>query len=155
FRFSTSLFVSALCRSVARRSLRVMVRPGSYLISGFFLCLLAILPTLALAQSSFDFKYTQNIADSTLRSHFRVDPSTLGLSLQIPLGKYGGRGSGFPIQLNYSSKVWGVAYKDTHEVTQSNIDIVPPPGDSYTVLDSAYGQHSVAGWNSSLEIPRI
>src|SRR6185295_18029407 len=94
-------------------------------------CICALLyPVAALAQI---IQYTQNVADTTLRSRFRVDPSTLGLSLQIPLANYPGRGGAqLPVTLYYSAKVWNV-----------------------NDLEPAYGQHSVAGWTCSLTAPTI
>ncbi len=113
-------------------------------VATFFWC--AILwPSLAAAQG---IQYTQNISDSTLRSRFRVDPSTLGLSFQVPLGGYPGRGSAsLPISLYYSSKVWSTNYSDTRTDVNDN--------PLYNILEPAYSQHSVAGWTCSLSVPRI
>jgi hypothetical protein len=45
-------------------------------------------------------------SDFTKRSDLRVDPSTLGLNIQIPLGNYPGRGGNdLSVVLYYSSKV--------------------------------------------------
>jgi RHS repeat-associated protein len=112
----------------------------------------------SLHAQSLDYQYTQNTADGTLRSHARVDPSTLGMSFQLPMGGYTGRGgSSLPVMLYYNSKVWAVNYAFTKEPVQSSSEqqIVPPPGETYTVLDSAYGQHSVQGWICSLSAPHI
>jgi len=109
-------------------------------------CICALLyPVAALAQN---IQYTQNVADTTLRSRFRVDPSTLGLSLQIPLANYPGRGGAqLPVTLYYSAKVWNVNYVET------KTDVNDHP--IYNVLEPAYGQHSVAGWTCSLTAPTI
>lgn len=92
--------------------------------------------------------YTKNTADATLRSQARIDPSSLGMGLQISLGEYSGRGgSSLPIVLNYSSKVWGINF----------LDVVTDQYDRrlYDNLDAAYGQYSVAGWTSSLDAPTL
>src|SRR5215204_2170148 len=47
----------------------------------------------------------KNSADMSLRGSGRVNPSTLGMELNISLGSYGGRGINVPINLNYSSKL--------------------------------------------------
>jgi len=109
-------------------------------------CICALLyPVAALAQN---IQYTQNVADTTLRSRFRVDPSTLGLSLRIPLANYPGRGGAqLPVTLYYSAKVWNVNYVET------KTDVNDHP--IYNVLEPAYGQHSVAGWTCSLTAPTI
>src|SRR4030095_9658802 len=52
---------------------------------------------------------TKNKADQVLRSTGTVNPSTLGLEMNIPLGGYQGRGITLPIGLNYSSKLWRFA----------------------------------------------
>lgn len=45
--------------------------------------------------------YTQNTKDSNLRGNLEVDPSTLGMSFNMPMGGYGGRGATLPISLTY------------------------------------------------------
>ncbi len=93
--------------------------------------------------------HTENTPDTALRSTARVDPSTLGMSIRIPLGGYPGRaGNSLPVVLTHASKVWGVNYEDTryNESTGARL---------YDLLDSAFGQHSVAGWVSNFSIPRI
>ena len=40
------------------------------------------------------------------RSNPRVNPSTLGIEMSIPLAAYPGRGPGTSISLSYSSKLW-------------------------------------------------
>lgn len=108
------------------------------------LCVL-FCPSGALAQK---VQYTQNVADTTLRSRLRVDPSTLGLSLQIPFGNYPGRGGAqLPITLSYNAKVWNVNFVETRT------DVFDQP--IYNILEPAYGQHSVAGWTCSLTVPKI
>ncbi|MFY9553322.1 MAG: RHS repeat-associated core domain-containing protein [Blastocatellia bacterium] len=110
------------------------------------ICLGAFLgPRGAFAQN---VQYTQNIADTTLRSRFRVDPSTLGLSLQIPLGHYPGRGGAqLPITLYYGAKVWNVNFVETRTDVNDN--------PIYNILEPAYGQYSVSGWTCSLTPPTI
>lgn len=51
-----------------------------------------------------------NTADQTLHSTGRVNPSTLAMEMQIPLGSYPGRGLSLPINLSYSSKLWRMKY---------------------------------------------
>jgi hypothetical protein len=61
-----------------------------------------------------DIQYTQNTADQIKRSGLTVDPSTLGLNLEIPLADYAGRaGASLPVALQYSSKVWHMEYQGT------------------------------------------
>ncbi|MGD9627611.1 MAG: hypothetical protein AB7V18_00005, partial [Pyrinomonadaceae bacterium] len=55
---------------------------------------------------------TAMLADQTLRSNGRVNPSTLGLEMSIPLASYPGRGGmDVPITLQYSSKLWRMEFK--------------------------------------------
>ncbi|HMX24700.1 MAG TPA: DUF2380 domain-containing protein [Blastocatellia bacterium] len=91
-------------------------------------------------------QHTQNTADASLRGSLQVDPSTLGMSLQIPLGEYKGRGGlNVPITLSYGSKQWRV------ETVQGF------PGQSayHTQSEARYAEHSMSGWTSSLEPPEI
>ena len=59
-------------------------------------------------------QYTHNKPDQTLRSEMRVDPSTLGLSIEVPIASYPGRGGTvIPINLSYSSKQWRIAFEES------------------------------------------
>ena len=94
-----------------------------------------------------NIQYTQNTVNSALRSNASVDPSTLGMSLQIPLRAYIGRGeASLPISLYYSSKVWRIKYKNS-------IDMYS--GFWETVTEAKYADRSAAGWTSSLSLPTI
>src|SRR5260221_14506982 len=58
-----------------------------------------------------DIQYAQSTVDQNKRSSLTVDPSTLGMTMQIPLGGYAGRaGASLPIVLQLSSKVWHMEY---------------------------------------------
>jgi hypothetical protein len=71
-------------------------------------CAALLFNSRAFAQS---VQYTQNKPDQSLRSDMRVDPSTLGLNIQVPLGGLPGRGgASLPINLSYSSKQWRIDY---------------------------------------------
>src|SRR5205085_6189971 len=70
--------------------------------------LLCLLGTARIARAQ-NVKYTEGTADASLRGSAQVDPSTLGMTLQIPLGGYAGRaGLNTPVTLSYSSKLWRV-----------------------------------------------
>jgi RHS repeat-associated protein len=76
-----------------------------------------------------------------------VDPSTLGLSVQVPIAGYPGRaGASLPVTLYYSSKQWRLQYDlswtDIHQYTFSETHPV-------------YAEHSRARWSSSLGVPYI
>ncbi len=74
-------------------------------------CLIAICQsTNAFGQ---DIRYTKGNSDSALRSNFSVDPSTFGMSVNVPLAEYPGRGNALPVNLRYSSKLWRINFKDT------------------------------------------
>lgn len=89
-------------------------------------------------------QYTSKSGDLGLRSGFKVNPSTHGLELRIPLAEYPGRaGTGIPVALNYSSKVWRMKYAtyyQTHGIT------------GYAAI---YGENSQAGWTFSAGFPVI
>ena len=99
------------------------------------------------AQTAQSVQYTQNTPDQTLRSDLRVDPSSLGLSIQVPIAGYVGRaGASLPVTLYYSSKQWRLQYDlswtDIHNVT-------------YSETHPVYAENSKAGWSSSLGVPYI
>jgi RHS repeat-associated protein len=91
-------------------------------------------------------QYTNNTVDASLRSNARVDPSTLGMSLQIPLRAFPGRGDiDIPITVYYSSKVWRI----------KNAGTFGGGGTSTTVVAPVYAEHSAAGWTTSLDLPVV
>lgn len=86
----------------------------------------------------------QDSVDFKKRSAAHVDPSTLAMQLQIPLGNYQGRGGmSFPITLNYSSKLWRIGYLRTEGGVNG--------GDPKQIFGSFYGESSAAGWTSTLD----
>src|SRR4051794_3489578 len=94
-------------------------------------------------------QYTANKSDDVLRSTGRVNPSSLGMEIQIPLGSYGGRGMSVPISLSYSSKVWRML----------NMGLSPKAGVNQEGCDSynmpLYADRTASGWNSSVELPYV
>ncbi|MGE0884106.1 MAG: RHS repeat domain-containing protein, partial [Blastocatellales bacterium] len=97
----------------------------------------------AMAQN---IEHTQNTADASLRGGLQVDPSTLGMTVQIPLGEYSGRGGlNIPITLSYGSKLWRM---------QTLIGFEAFLG--YQTQSAAmFAEHSMSGWTSSLDPPEI
>ena len=85
--------------------------------------------------------------DQTLRANARVNPSTLGMELSIPLGSYPGRGSGSSVSLNYSSKLWRM----------EKIGRFPPNNVNrcYSVHTPRFAELSAAGWTTDLTAPYI
>jgi len=99
-----------------------------------------------------NLQYTDNKADLSLRSELKVDPSTLGMSVQIPLRLYAGRGStSIPITLYYSSKVWRIEYVRYVDENDPNFDVAV----SYTATTGIYSDKSASGWTSSVSYPTI
>jgi RHS repeat-associated protein len=91
-------------------------------------------------------QYTEEKADLALRSDLRVDPSTLGMNLEIPLGAYPGRGGlGLSVSIRYSSKLWRMNHIMSYQGRLRDI----------TWLRAEYAEHSAAGWTSSLDTARI
>ena len=113
-----------------------------------FTCLTMLLSLAGVsAQTAKSVQYTQNTPDQTLRSDLKVDPSTLGLSIQVPIAGYPGRaGASLPITLYYSSKQWRLQY-----------DLSWTDNQTYTYIEThpVYAEHSRSGWSSSLGVPYI
>ena len=92
----------------------------------------------------------KNSPDMSLRSSGRVNPSTLAMEVDIPLGAYPGRGIDVPIKLSYSSKLWRLQYGGEH----------PAPGTSNPANCKAhygarFSEESAAGWTTSMAAPYI
>jgi RHS repeat-associated protein len=102
----------------------------------------------ALAPAQMNVQHTENKPDQVLKGDFRVDLSTLGMGITIPLGSYPGRGGvNLPLSLTYSSKVWRTDFLRTWVSQRSNIP--------FNELMAKYAENSVSGWTSSLDTPLI
>ena len=83
----------------------------------------------------------QSAVDNLIRSSLKVDPSTGGMQLQIPLGQYPGRGGAtLPVTLNYSSKAWTIKHQST----------LPCNGEPVTSYRPEFAKSSASGWTSTL-----
>lgn len=101
-------------------------------------------PATGRAQS---IQYTQNKPDQGLRSAMRVDPTTLGLSIDVPIASYPGRdGTSVPINLAYSSKVWRINYYDS---------FFSPTGSPRTESNPMFSEWAKSGWSTDADIPLI
>ncbi|MDQ3801221.1 MAG: hypothetical protein M3384_17510, partial [Acidobacteriota bacterium] len=89
---------------------------------------------------------TNNSADQTLRSGGRVNPSSLGMEMDIPLGTYKGRGTSLPLNLTYSSKLWRFDEERTHYLNNGTENV-------YVI--AKYAENSAAGWTTGLSQPYI
>ena len=92
-------------------------------------------------------QYTHNKPDQTLRSALRVDPTTLALSIEVPIASYSGRGgTSVPISLSYSSKQWRIAFEESW---LSNSELLR------TESIPMFSEWAKAGWTSAAEVPII
>ncbi len=73
------------------------------------------------------------------------------LSLGVPLGRYKGRGLDLPISLSYSSQAWRIE----HLGKIRNYELSPPFYVVQSVTQAIYAEHSVAGWKSTLDLPKV
>lgn len=97
-------------------------------------------------------QFNQKSVDFGARGALRVNPTTLALELQIPLGDYPGRaGLNVPVTISYSSKLWRVDFLNYIPGTFNSSG--NPIGDGYTRVQARYAEHSAAGWTSSLAFP--
>lgn len=99
-------------------------------------------PSITRAQN---IQYTQGVVDGTHRSGPGIDPATLGMGLEIPLGGYPGRGPGLPVTLYYSSKQWHFE-SDTRAIVNGDGEFI-----DQAVLQPVYTN----GWTSSLGVPTV
>lgn len=93
-------------------------------------------------------QHTENKADQVLRGSGRVNGSTLGMELEIPLGSYPGRGINIPVSLSYSSKLWRMNYVSTQPEINN-------PDNCIAINSPQYAENSAAGWTTSLAVPYI
>lgn len=91
----------------------------------------------------------KNGADTALRGSGRINPSTLAMEIDIPLGEYPGRGLNVPISLNYSSKVWRMEHFANLPVSGGNYS------SCHANYDAHWSEESASGWTTSLAAPYI
>jgi hypothetical protein len=112
---------------------------GQLILASLVWCTLYFAPSPAAAQN---IKNPQSAVDDRARSQAHVDPATLAMQLQIPLGVYSGRnGMSLPITLQYSSKVWRIKHVRTN----------PCGGEPNSTYRPEFTKSSAAGWTSSLD----
>ncbi len=73
-------------------------------------------------------------------------PTTNTMSLQVPLANYPGRGASLPVSLYYSAKVWRIGF---------NRSVYASFGLPRSVAEAIYAEHSIAGWSTSLNVPKV
>src|SRR5713226_2639294 len=116
-------------------------------------CLVMLLPFSVLGQNPQpNIQYTNKAVDLGLRSDLKVNPSTQALEIGIPLGNYPGRaGLNLPVTLSYSSKVLRLNFEGYNPGAMDQHG--NPIGNGYTITAAKYGEHSAAGWTSTLGFP--
>ncbi len=103
---------------------------------------------LGIITTVFGQQHTENKADQTLHGSGRVNASTLGMEIDIPLGAYSGRGINVPIGLSYSSKLWRLNYSVSQPAVNN-------PDTCIALNNARYGENSASGWTTSLAVPHI
>lgn len=111
----------------------------------FIIAILTILGTIA---SIFGQQHTENKADQTLRGSGRVNPSTLAMEFNLPLGSYPGRGINVPVGLSYSSKLWRTDYLDSQPAVNN-------PDNCIAINMPKFAEDTAAGWTTSMAVPYV
>src|ERR1700752_4753591 len=76
-----------------------------------FAVVVVVMLLLRTESAAQNVQYNNQSMDLGMRGTLKVNPSTRGMELQIPLGHYRGRGLDVPLTLSYSSKLWGVEFQ--------------------------------------------
>jgi RHS repeat-associated protein len=92
-------------------------------------------------------QHTENKADQTLRGSGRVNPSTLGMEFEVPLGNYAGRGINVPIGLSYSSKVWRLDSIGNFLIPST----APSTSRCVNVNEARFAENSASGWTTTMQ----
>lgn len=107
-----------------------------------------VLIVVAVSSSVLGQEHSAMSADQTLRSNARVNPSTLGMELSIPLASYPGRGMAASVSLSYSSKIWRM----------ENVGFTPIGNTSICkgLSIPRFAELSASGWTTDApRIPRL
>lgn len=133
----------------------------------YSLLVLTLLLSVIATANAQNVQHQQATVDHGFRSDLKIDPSTLALSLQLPLRAYPGRaGLGVPVTLYYSSKVWTMEYGGYYQegtCCAPSFTANPqgmPTDNEYSWVNVYYamssaGQGSNAGWTGSLDFPYV
>lgn len=137
--------------TTAKSSIRLtaIFKPGRFTSFSNLIGIILFLGILAIIsiEAQPPVKHTEGNRDQAMRSNGRVNASTLGMEIDIPLGNYPGRGINIPVTLSYSSKVWRMDLLTTEMFNSGNA--------CYSVYKPVYGDRSAAGWTTSLAVPYI
>jgi subtilisin len=97
---------------------------------------------LTISGSAQTIRHAENTVDSSLRSEFNVDPSTLNMRFSIKLGEFPGRGTNIPISFDYSSKVWEILFSSTYTFEFA----------FFTESFPSYAEKSISGWTFNMGV---
>lgn len=103
---------------------------------------------LGIFTSVFGQQHTEGGADNALRGSGRVNASTLGMEIDIPLGSYPGRGINVPVSLSYSSKLWRTEYINSQPAVNN-------PDNCIALNMPKFAENTASGWTTSLAVPYI
>ena len=101
---------------------------------------------------------SENTSDQSLKSSARVNPSSLAMEFSLSLGGNPGRnGKSLPVTITYSSKLWETKIVSSTYSDNDNPQAPPNPRiiNDYKTARFMYSHKSNAGWNISLQPPRI
>src|ERR1700752_142175 len=127
---------------------RVSITVGRHLSLSLIGLVLLCMPIYTAAQN---VQYNNKGTDLGMRSSRKVNPSTRGMEIQIPLGHYPGRnGLDVPVTLSYSSKLWGVEFQGY------NTGAPPPhqPG-PFTIVTADFAKRSLRVWTTTVGMPTV
>jgi RHS repeat-associated protein len=105
--------------------------------------------------SAQNVQHTKNAPGAGMRSVFKVNPATNALELEVPLGPTGypqRGGANVAPSINYSSRIWRVAYSGPIMGTAAQQG--PPPVVGTRVVP-VLAENSRLGWTYSLEAPYV
>jgi RHS repeat-associated protein len=115
-------------------------------IKHIIITVLVILGSFTAGFGQASWKNTQGKPDQALRGSGRVNPSTLGMEMDISLGGYSGRGIGVPVSLSYSSKSWRLVPYMSYRLNT----------EAYrTLMRAKFAEESASGWSVSTSAPYI
>ncbi|MGH9968423.1 MAG: DUF4214 domain-containing protein, partial [Pyrinomonadaceae bacterium] len=122
---------------------------GSLTATCLSIALTVVLLSVSQSVCAQNIRHTQNVQDLGIRSELLVEPTSLGLNIQIPFRQYPGRGgTSLSPTLFWSSKVWRIAYQGNYP------EPLPYGGELlHTIVQGKYAEHSISGWTTGLDLP--
>lgn len=141
---------------------RQFITTKSYGLSKIFSVSFLLVLLFSISNFAQNVQNQENTVDKSFKTDLKVDPITLGMSFNLPLGGYAGRGgTSVPVIVSNNSKVWKMEYEGYYQggaCCAPSFTANPqglPTEDNYSWVAANFGEDTAAGWRVSSFMPEV